>query len=91
MEDTKTNGRFVESLLRKNSQINKDDYIARNKKNLAITCLDNLVKYQFTLDKKMIKFDTEKAFVDAIINELKIDGQILLSRTPFTNKVEIYK
>jgi adenylosuccinate synthase len=71
--------------------INKDHYIKENKKNLAITCLDNLVKYQFTLDKKMIKFDTEKAFVDAIINELKIDGQVLLSRTPFTDKVEIYK
>lgn len=71
--------------------INKDLYIKENRKNLAITCLDNLIKYQFTLDKKLIKFDTEKTFVDAIINELKIDGKVLLSRTPFTKNVEIYK
>jgi adenylosuccinate synthase len=69
--------------------IEKDAYIRKSRKNLAITCLDNISDYKFILNGLLCTYSTEAEFIDAICKVLKIDGEVLLSRTPFTEKVEV--
>lgn len=69
----------------------KDKYIKNNKKNLVITCLDNIEEYFYTNDGKLKYAKNETEYVETIIKELNIDGEVLLSRTPFTGKIEKFK
>lgn len=67
--------------------INKDDYIRENKKNLVITCLDNIKSpYKFTIDSVEYKNKTEVEFVKAIKDYLQID-EIYLSHSPVSSNI----
>lgn len=68
----------------------KDEYIRENQyNNLVITCLDNIEEYKYTRNGKLYKAKDEVEFIYAI-KRCGVFKKVYLSRTPFTNKLEVF-
>jgi len=57
---------------------------------LVITCLDQMVDWQFTHEGKVFKTDNETTFISAIVSNLNFEGMVYLSRSA-DNKLEQWR